>query len=85
MGRRNFSAAGIHHVGPVGTQRYAWSEFERIELTLGYVLFRFTRHGTVAVPIDALRRRFESLETMPDEAFITEVLPLIVRGLAESV
>lgn len=79
----HFSAAGIHHVGPLGTRRYAWSTLRGVDLTVGYVLFRFASDGTVAVPVDALRKPFGDFDGLPDEAFLEEVVPLISQGMAE--
>jgi hypothetical protein len=80
----HFSAAGIHHVSPLGTQRYEWNSLMKLDVTLGYVLFRFAGHGTVAVPIWALRKHFEGLDALPDEAFLNDLLPLILQGIGES-
>jgi hypothetical protein len=78
----HFSAAGIHHVGPLGTRRHAWSGLRDIELTVDYVFFRFADDGSVAVPIAALRKAFGELEGMPDELFLQDIVPLITAETA---
>jgi hypothetical protein len=80
----HFSAAGVHHVGPLGTRRYGWSMLRDVQLTVGYVFFRFAGEGSVAVPIDALRKAFGDLDGMPDEAFLNEIVPLISEGVADA-
>ena len=69
----HFSIAGIHHVGPVGVHRYPWTALQGVDVTVWYLLFRFSGHGAVAIPVSALKEFGQSY----DGAFLSELAPMI--------
>jgi hypothetical protein len=72
----HFSAEGVHHVAPDGVHRYPWTSFEHLEVTVGYLFLRFADHGTLPIPVTALK----AFGPACDEAFLAELAPLIHLG-----
>jgi hypothetical protein len=72
----HFSAAGIHHVAPLGTYPYPWTDFSGLRITVDYLFLRFRTQGTLPIPVTALERFGPSY----DEAFLAELAPLIRLG-----
>jgi hypothetical protein len=53
-----------------------WTNFERLEVTVKYLFLRFSDHGTLPIPVTALKAFGPSY----DEAFLAELAPLIRMG-----
>jgi hypothetical protein len=75
----HFSPAGVHHSGPLGVERFAWSEFSGVYVGARYLFVRFGNRGSMMIPVTAI----EHFGPTYDEAFLRELVPLIRQGLAK--
>ena len=66
----HLSAAGVHHTGPRGIDRYSWSGFVGLDVTVEYIFLRF-REGALGIPVSALGQ----FGPVYDEAFLSELAP----------
>lgn len=72
----HFSEAGIHHTAPTGAYRYPWGHFRGVEVTVGYLFFRFVPEGMVPIPVEAL----SAFGATPDADFLSSLEPLVRAG-----
>ncbi len=74
----HFSGAGVHHVGPLGIERFPWTRLRGVEVGVHYRFIRFDAQGSIIIPVSAIKRFGPTY----DEAFLQELAPLIEEGVA---